>query len=170
MFTYKQRNDPHRSHGWTSILEITETKHGIRTHASQSGLVTRNYRLSYEATRWERGKCLTVSFATSELSLANVLTSNEYVNDIPTNPLMILSLLKTANNPANNIKQLPRNSRRTASHLWRQWKQCINYPHLKQTPWIKWTQFLSQALSPYIYCETKLYSTDTSITCTSKLK
>ena len=28
MFTYKQRNDPHRSHGWTSILEITETKHG----------------------------------------------------------------------------------------------------------------------------------------------
>ena len=28
MFTYKQRNDPHRSRGWTSILEIAETKHG----------------------------------------------------------------------------------------------------------------------------------------------
>ena len=41
---------------------------GIRTHASQSGLVARNYRLSYEDTSWERGKCLTLSFTTSELS------------------------------------------------------------------------------------------------------
>ena len=112
------------------------------------------------------GKFLILFFFLPHPSLANVLTSSEYVNDIPTNPLMILSLLKTANNPANNIKQLPRNSRRTASHLWRQWKQCINYPHLKRTPWIKWSQFLSLALSSYIYCETKLHSTDTSITWT----
>ena len=28
LVTYKQRNDPHRSRRWTSILEIAETKHG----------------------------------------------------------------------------------------------------------------------------------------------
>ena len=46
-------------------------------------------------------------------------TSKEYVNDMPTSPLMILSLLITANIPAKNIRQFPRNSSRTASHLWK---------------------------------------------------
>ena len=46
-------------------------------------------------------------------------TSNEYVSDMPTSPLMILSLLITANIPAKNIRQFPRNSSRTASHLWK---------------------------------------------------
>ena len=51
--------------------------------------------------------------------LRSLPTSNEYVNDMPTSPLMILSLLITANIPAKNIRQFPRNSRRTASHLWK---------------------------------------------------
>ena len=81
----------------------------------------------------------------NNLSKVPVLTSNEYANDIPTSPLMILSLLITANNPAKNITQLPRNSRRMASHLNNefQWGFFVNNNNNnnKQTDKQKWGEF-----------------------------